>query len=175
MRGMPFHKSLTDQANSVKISGYSKKANALIQVTIYARENDPILEWGQSRYQSLAATTNSRQEHYIIFRREGGPSIKATNKITIFQRVSFVEYNYMTVDYYIYMTFEYCISLLKRPPLLRCKQMSFSYSAQDKYLQGTQNSFKGLCLSRAKNWRSHGRQWRVKTCLLYTSPSPRDA
>ena len=59
MRGMPFHKSLIDQASSVQISGYSKKANALIQLTIYDKENDPILEWGQSMYQSLAATTNS--------------------------------------------------------------------------------------------------------------------
>ena len=57
-----------DQANLVKISGYSKKANALIQLTIiiYDRENDPILERGQSMYQSLAATTNSRQ-HNVMY------------------------------------------------------------------------------------------------------------
>ena len=160
MRGMPFHKSLIDQASSVQISGYSKKANALIQLTIYDKENDPILEWGQSTYQSLAATTNSLSRtqweglrvgqflhwRFLIFFRKVVHKRQPT-------KLGFSSPLLNTTTWLWTFTSTWHLNIAwKRLSLLRCKQMSYPYSTRDKYLQGTQKAVnRTLPLTRSLN------------------------
>lgn len=161
MHGTPFHKSLIDQANSVKIPEYSKKSKCFDPIDNLWERKWP--NFGvRVEYVSVPSCNNKQpvmNTMYNLREREGlRGNLGIIWRFLIFFRkvvhkwqptkLGFSSPLLNTTTWLWTFTSTWHLNIVwKRLYLLRCKQISFPYSTRDKYLQGTQKAFTGLCLS----------------------------